>query len=68
MFSSEELRALGLPAHAGEPVRAAVIQTDHAEYKQLTPGDLPGVTVLLDGRRITDPSAWTGVRRLVIGG
>lgn len=68
MFSPDELRALGLPAHAGEPVRAAVIQTDHAEYRQLTPGDLPGVSVLLDGRRVTDPSAWTGVRRLVIGG
>jgi nucleotide sugar dehydrogenase len=68
LFSGDELRALGLPAHAGEPVRAAVIQTDHAEYRRLTPGDLPGVLVLLDGRRVTDPSAWTGVRRLVIGG
>jgi nucleotide sugar dehydrogenase len=68
LFSPDELRALGLPPHAGEPVHAAVIQTDHAEYRQLTPGDLPGVSVLLDGRRITDPAAWTGVRRLVIGG
>jgi UDP-N-acetyl-D-mannosaminuronate dehydrogenase len=67
MFSPDELRALGLPAHAGEPVHAAVIQADHAEYRQLTPDDLPGVSVLLDGRRVTDPSAWTGVRRIVIG-
>jgi nucleotide sugar dehydrogenase len=68
LFSPDELRARGLPPHAGEPVSAAVIQTDHAEYRQLTPGDLPGVSVILDGRRITDPAAWTGVRRLVIGG
>ncbi len=68
MFSPDELQALNLPAHAGEPVRAAVIQADHTEYRQLTPDDLPGVSVLLDGRRVTDPSAWTGVRRLVIGG
>ena len=67
LFSPDELRALNLPPHAGEPVSAAVIQADHAEYRQLTPDDLPGVSVLLDGRRVTDPSAWTGVRRLVIG-
>ena len=47
---------------------AAVIQADHAEYRTLSPADLPGVTVLVDGRRVTDPERWTGVRRVVIGG
>lgn len=67
MYAAEELEKLGLPAHRGEPVSAAVIQADHAEYRSLTPDDLPGVEVLVDGRRVTDPEAWAGKRRIVIG-
>lgn len=67
MYSAEELEKLGLPAHRGEPVSAAVVQADHAEYRTLTPADLPGVEVLVDGRRVTDPEAWAGKRRIVIG-
>lgn len=70
MYSHDELEALGLPAHRGEAVTAAVIQADHPDYAALTPQDLPGVTVLVDGRRVTDAAAWqvAGVRRVVIGG
>ncbi len=68
MYAAEELEALDLPAHRGEPVTAAIIQADHAEYRALTPADLPGVEVLVDGRRVTDPAAWDGRRRIVIGG
>jgi nucleotide sugar dehydrogenase len=68
MYTAEELTALGLPAHTGEPVTAAVIQADHAEYQTLGSADLPGVRVLVDGRRVTDPARWTGARHLVIGG
>ena len=68
LYSPEELEALGLPAHRGEPVTAAIIQADHREYQTLSPADLPGVTVLVDGRRVTDPVRWDGVRRIVIGG
>ena len=68
MYSAEELEALGLPAHRGEAVTAAVVQADHAEYRSLSPADLPGVRVLMDGRRITNPARWNGVTRLVIGG
>ncbi len=67
MYDAEELEKLGLPAHRGEPVSAAVIQADHAEYRSLTPDDLPGVEVLVDGRRVTDPEAWASKRRVVIG-
>jgi UDP-N-acetyl-D-mannosaminuronate dehydrogenase len=67
MYAPEELENLGLPAHRGEPVTAAVVQADHAEYRSLTPADLPGVEVLVDGRRVTDPEAWSGKRRIVIG-
>jgi nucleotide sugar dehydrogenase len=69
MYSDEEIRALGFEPYApGAAVDAAVIQADHAEYRRLTPADLPGVRTLIDGRRITDPAAWTGVTRRVIGG
>jgi UDP-N-acetyl-D-mannosaminuronate dehydrogenase len=68
MYTAEELTALGLTPHAGETVTAAILQADHAEYRELTPADLPDVTVLVDGRRTTDPEAWKGVRRVVIGG
>ncbi len=70
MYAPEELEALDLPAHRGEDVVAAVIQADHAAYASLTPADLPGVRVLVDGRRVTDAAAWDvdGVRRIVIGG
>ena len=68
MYSSAELVAHGLPAYEGEELGAAILQADHAEYRQLTSEDLPGVKVLVDGRRTTDPDKLTGIRRVVIGG
>lgn len=68
LYTEEELAGLGLPSWDGADLDAVVIQTDHAEYASLKPADLPGVSVLVDGRRITDPVAWEGVRRVVIGG
>lgn len=68
MYSVAELERLGLPAHRGEPVTAAIVQSDHVEYRSLTPADLPGLRVLLDGRRITDPARWDGITHVVIGG
>ena len=71
MYTEDEIRALGFePYEVGanaEPVEAAIIQTDHVEYRTLTPADLPGIKTLIDGRRITDPAAWTDVRRRLIG-
>ncbi|GAA2227649.1 nucleotide sugar dehydrogenase [Streptomyces amakusaensis] len=68
LYTAAELTAHGLTPHRGEPVTAAILQADHAEYRELTPADLPGVRVLVDGRRTTDPARWAGVRRVVIGG
>lgn len=68
LYTPAELAALGLPPHRGEPVDAAVVQADHADYRVLSAADLPGVRVLVDGRRITEPERWSGVRRLVLGG
>ncbi|GLZ09071.1 nucleotide sugar dehydrogenase [Actinomadura sp. NBRC 104412] len=68
MYTDAELEKLGLPPHRGEPVSAAIVQADHAEYRDLGPDDLPGVKALVDGRRVTDPARWAGVERIVIGG
>ena len=68
LYTDEELQRLGFaPYHLGEPVDAAVLQADHPEYKELTPAELTGVKVLVDGRDSTDPARWAGVRRIVIG-
>ena len=68
LYSDDELRRLDLEPYAlGQSVDAAVVQADHAEYGQLTPADLPGIKVLVDGRRVTEPSRWAGVDRRVIG-
>ncbi|BAW93809.1 nucleotide sugar dehydrogenase [Actinomyces sp. Chiba101] len=69
MYSDDELAAFGwTPYHLGEEVDAAIVQADHAEYAGLTPADLPGIRLLLDGRRATDAEKWTGTPRLTIGG
>ncbi len=68
MFDDAELAALGWPPyHLGAPVDLAVVQADHAAYRELTPADLPGVRLLVDGRQVTDPAAWAGTPRIAIG-
>ena len=68
MYTDAELAALGFTAyHLGEPVDAAVIQADHAMYRELAPSDLPGVQALVDGRNITSAQTWVGVQRRVVG-
>lgn len=69
MYTDDELAGYGwTPYHLGEPVDLAIVQADHPEYATLTPADLPGLRLLLDGRRVTDPTAFTGTPRLTIGG
>jgi nucleotide sugar dehydrogenase len=68
LYIDEELEKLGfVPFHLGDKADAVVVQADHAQYRELTPDDVPGVRTLVDGRRITDPAAWAGVTRRVIG-
>ncbi|MFF2274911.1 nucleotide sugar dehydrogenase [Agromyces sp. NPDC058126] len=68
LYSDEELRAMGFAPHAlGAEVDLAIIQTDHADYRVLAPGQLPGVRLLVDGRNATDSAAWAGTPRLVVG-
>lgn len=68
MFTDEELAKFGWDAyHLGEEVAAVIVQADHAQYKTITSADFPGIKVLFDGRRVTDPALWVGTPRLVIG-
>lgn len=68
MYTDEELIRLGFtPYPEGTKVDGAILQADHATYRDWTPAQLPGISVLLDGRNITDAANWPGVTRLIIG-
>lgn len=68
MYNDSELRALGLePYQLGAEVDVAILQADHEEYKSLTAADLPGVKVMLDGRRHVEPQGFSDVKLIVLG-
>ena len=68
MYTDDELAGFGwTPYHLGGAVDAVVVQADHAGYRGLTAADLPGVRVIVDGRRVTDPAAFPGVTHRVLG-
>lgn len=68
LYADDDLRALGLTPHRlGDTVDLAILHTDHAVYRELTPAQLPGVKLLVDGRAATDGRLWAGVPRLVVG-
>ena len=68
MYSAEEIESFGWkPYTEGDAVDAVIVQADHAEYKTITPQDFPGIKLLFDGRRVTDPELWGGTPRMVIG-
>lgn len=50
LYDATELRALGFRRWDGEPLAGAILQADHAEYRALTPADLPGIRAIVDGR------------------
>lgn len=59
LYSDDEIHAFGFePYHFGGAVDAAVLQADHREYLTMTPGHLPGVTAVIDGRNVLDHAAW----------
>jgi UDP-N-acetyl-D-mannosaminuronate dehydrogenase len=68
MYTDDELAHFGwTPYHLGEPVNVAIVQADHAEYRSLSAADLPGVTMIVDGRAILDAASFPGVDVRVIG-
>jgi len=68
LHSDAELGTYDFVAYqSGDPVDVAVIHTDHSEYRGLTKDDLPEVRTILDGRALTKPEDWIGVKRVVLG-
>lgn len=68
LYDSREIRRLGLvPYEEGSPVDVAIVHTDHNEYSHISPQQVPGVRLLVDGRAITDAALWAGIPRLIVG-
>ncbi len=68
MYTAEELAALGFDAHTlGDPVDVAFLQADHAEYRSLQESDLPGCSLLLDGRNVIDSEQLPSISVLRLG-
>ncbi|GAA2493665.1 nucleotide sugar dehydrogenase [Terrabacter carboxydivorans] len=68
MYSDEELAALGfVPHELGSAVDAAILHTDHVEYRTLAADALPGARVIVDGRNILDSAAFPDADVLTIG-
>lgn len=69
VFGPDGVRAHGLEWGAPEDgwAEAMVLQADHREYLELTPDDVPGVIVVLDGRGVLDPERWSGAGVRFVG-
>ncbi len=69
LYSDAELEAHGFVPWRSDGIDAAIIQADHADYASLQAEDLPGLRVLLDGRRAVDAAPWraAGVNVVRIG-
>jgi len=68
MYTDDELTKMGFtPFHLGDEADAAVVQADHAEYRELTTADLPGIKAFVDGRRVSSADKWPGIAYRVIG-
>ena len=49
------------------PSDAAILQTDHAEYRELKSMQIPEIRTFLDGRGVTKESNWQGVQYHALG-
>jgi len=68
MYTDGELRALGFePYRFGTEVDLAILQADHAEYYDLSREDVPGVKVVVDGRRVIDAARFPDAMVIVVG-
>ena len=68
MHSAEELARFGWEAYEyGQQVEVVIVQADHAEYAELSPEQVPGARVIVDGRKILDRSRFLDVTFLVVG-
>jgi nucleotide sugar dehydrogenase len=56
LYDDGELSALGFEPWDGDAVDGAILQADHAQYRALTPAQLPGARAVVDGRDVLDPA------------
>ena len=70
LYTDDELARASASSRtrSATPSTSRSLQTDHAEYAELAPAELPGVRLLVDGRNTTDAARWVGTPRLVVGG
>ncbi len=52
LYDDAELTALGFVPWDGGSIDGAILQADHAEYRALTPAELPGARAVVDGRDV----------------
>jgi len=66
MYTDDELRARYFTPYEKAAADGAIVHTNHAEYLDWNPANLPGITALIDGRNMMNASDWPGVvvRRL----
>jgi UDP-N-acetyl-D-glucosamine dehydrogenase len=70
LFSAEELSSFGWTEwNYGDAADACIIQTDHQEYRFLSPDQLPGLKALVDGRKILSlgPFLELGISAALLG-
>ncbi|TQL48622.1 nucleotide sugar dehydrogenase [Homoserinimonas aerilata] len=68
MYTAEELIALGfIPFAEGAKSDAVIVQADHTEYLGWGEAELPGVKVILDGRRVLQSDSWPSATYIAIG-
>lgn len=68
LYTDDELAAFDFaPWHEGQAADLVIVQTDHPQYRDLGPADVPGVRLVVDGRNITSADTWRGTPRLVLG-
>jgi len=60
LYDDVEIAELGFVPWDGSKVDAAIVQADHAEYRDLDPAAVPGARVVYDGRNILNPTTWVG--------
>jgi hypothetical protein len=58
----EMLEKLSFTPHSkGIPIDAAIVQTDHMEYSQFHPSDIPGIKSNLDERFALRAESWWAI-------
>lgn len=68
LYTDDELRAMGFdPFTLGDTAELVIVQTDHADYRSIGADAFPGAKLVVDGRSVTDPDAWAGTPRIVVG-